>query len=141
MSDVYYTFSGSSFASAAGWVFKYRMHQLLGAGRAIEMYPVRGHIVGANVAYSDYAATQNRNHPLHFKLVESGENILPDAQAAVLKKNVYYCPESKNLPGIDSWFLYEEGDKTPIILIFKVTQAETDHDVNVDGLDDQFFPS
>ena len=135
MADVYYAFSTvSSFASAAGWVFKHRIHQLLGAGREIKIYPVRGHIAQVNVVYNDYAATKNRNDPLHFTLVGSGESTLPDPQTAPLAENVYYRPKSGDFPGIDSWFLHENGDKTPIILIFQITQAKTDHDVTVDGL-------
>ena len=43
MAEVYNELSSEpSFAEAAGWVFKYRMHQLLGAGREIEVYPLRG---------------------------------------------------------------------------------------------------
>ena len=113
MADIYHVFSTeSSFASAAGWVFGCRMHQLLGAGRGIEMYPVRGHVATTNVIYSDYAATQNQDDALHFRLVKSGENFLPDPQTALLEKNVYYRPKFKNFPGINLWFFTKTAKNT-----------------------------
>ena len=135
MGDIYHAFSTeSSFASAVGWVFKYRMHQLLAAGRTIEMYPIRGNVATVDIIYKDYAATKNRKDVQHFELEKSDENILPDPKTAPLKENVYYRPKSKNFPGIDSWFLYKDGDETPIILMFQITSVKTAHGVKSDGL-------
>jgi hypothetical protein len=93
---------GSVSASAAGWNFEFRMHQLLTQGYPIHLFPLRNPNRSTKFdVYSDYSDSRNKRNET--KLAASSEYPLDRG----IKPQVgrYYRPEAKNFLTIDSLLL------------------------------------
>jgi len=122
-------------ASAAGWVFELRMHQLLRQGNSIQLFPVgrRGSASKLNYFYCNYTASEQGKDQKVFQLSASEEHLLNEE--VQLRVGHYYRPQTSNFPTIDSLFLvHPPGGPSPILLMFQMTRNKKEHDVNEGGL-------
>ena len=134
MSAYYNTFRNHPFgATSAGWVFEFRMHQVLQERRTIQLVRMHGHVAQVNYIYETPTAPDQTT--VH--LAVSTEVDIVEATKAQLKRNQYYRPESTTFPAIDSLLLIPtpNGDPTDVLLMFQITRNRTDHDVNQKGLE------
>jgi len=141
MEYFYDLFQGSVVTyAAAGWIFEFRMHDLLLEKRILRLFPIHCANIGkVNFIYSDYTATEERKDQVELELPELDESCLGDT---IPQANCYYYPDSLNFPGIDSLLLIHPPSKaTPVLLVFKITRSMSRHYVkagslrNIDRLD------
>jgi len=125
---------GSVTASAAGWIFEFRMHQLLTQGFSINLFPLYNPNEGTKFnVYSDYSDSRTKRKEKKFRLAASSE--YPLHGGIKLQVGRYYRPEANNFPTIDSLRLIRPSkDSPPILLMFQITR-KGGHDVQVAGLD------
>ena len=110
-------------ATAAGWIFEFRMHQLLSQGYSINLFP-----------YSDYCNSHNKRKEKTFRLVASPEYPLDRGIKLVVGR--YYRPDAKNFATIDALLLIKPPkDPDHILLMFQIIRNRSKHDVKVAGLD------
>lgn len=127
--------SSSVTAPAAGWIFEFRMHQLLRQGYPLKLFPL-----GLGKAeskkfdiYDDYKASHKRGNTKNLQLAASQEHRL--AKWERLQVNHYYCPSAFLLPTIDSLLLVHPfGKLSSILLTFQMTRDEEEHRVSEDSL-------
>jgi len=120
-------------APAAGWIFEYRMHQLLTRGRTVELFRVRGDFARTNFRYENYSASEEGRDPMILQLAGSGE--APSTEGHHLKENYYHCPKSTNFPTVDSVVLFcPPGELPPTLLMFQITWVRGERSINRDGL-------
>ena len=117
-------------AVSAGWIFEFRMHQLLAVQRAIRIFPITQAEAGSvNYIYKDYPG----ENAVDLQWTGSQEEPL-DLEGEFIA-NRYYRPTSTNFPAIDSLLLIHPPDKSPpILLMFQITRNTNEHDVNLGGL-------
>ena len=135
MKDFYDLFhQNSTTASAAGWLFELRMHQVLRRrGYPLKLFPVHGHTGQANYIYSDYSASSERRHQTTLQL--TGLEEYPLCNGIELEVGRYYRPESPNPPSFDSLFLVKpQNQPFHILLIIQIAEDKTKLDVNEDDL-------
>ena len=120
------------FAAAAGWIFEFRMHQLLQEGGPIELFPIVGARANTNFAWKDYKATVNGKNPMFLQLPPSEES--PLVEQAELDVGHYYRPQANNFPAIDSLLLIHPPNESPILLMFQMTRDKDGHGINKCGL-------
>ena len=143
MEYFYHLFSKSqTTASAAGWVFEFRMHQLLRDGCTIQLFPIGSHHVDNNTIYNCYSSLYDGQDTKALMLPTSEEHsLLPNM---TLTMGNYYRPLNSdiNFPEINSLFLIKPpNERSPILLMFQMTQDKDRHDVKpkdllaVEGLD------
>ena len=115
-------------ASSAGWVFEFRMHQLLTRQQTIRLFPITQDNPGPkNFIYRGYPG----ENPIDLQLIKSDEHRLLEDE---FHANRYYRPTSTNFPTIDSLLLIHPPDSPPILLAFQITRNKKEHDVNEAGL-------
>ena len=86
-----------------------------------------------SLIYDDYTASEAGDNPTNLRLTNSKEHDL--VEKAKLEKGGYYRPKSTNSPAIDSLCLIHPcGDRSPILLMFKIVQNEKELDASVEGL-------
>jgi hypothetical protein len=123
---------GQVTASAAGWIFEFRMHQLLTQGYRLNIYPLCQKNEGPkNDIYRDY--TSSYGDPTTIQLAASSE--YPLNRGIHLDPNLYYRPNASNFPMIDSLFLIPHRKKSPILLMFQITWNKGGHHVKGAGLE------
>lgn len=117
-------------AVSAGWIFEYRMHDLLRTKQAIRLSPIAQARPGpVNFIHKEY--TEDKS--VTTELASSAEYLLVEADD--LLENHYYRPEASNFPAADSFILIRPShDSDPILLIFQMTLNTKSHDVNEAGL-------
>ena len=122
-------------ATSAGWVFEFRMHQVLTKPRTIQLLRMHGHVARVNYIY-ETPTTPDRT-TLH--LAASTEVSLDEVEGTEtqLEPNKYYRPDAKKFPTIDSLLLISppSGDSTHILLMLQVTHNWDEHGVNPIGLE------
>ena len=125
--------SSSGSASAAGWVFELRMHQLLRQGDSIQLFPIGRRSSESNSFYDDYTASEQGRDQEVLQLTASEYH--PLNEEVRLRFGHYYRPQTTNFPTIDSLFLiHPPGEPSPTLLMFQITRNKTEHDVNEGGL-------
>ena len=129
---------GSVTASAAGWIFEFRMHQLLTQGYHINLFPLRNPNNGTkNYIYSDYGDSHAKRNEMKLRLPASSE--FPLAKGIELQVGCYYRLEAKKFPTIDALLLIRLDrpfkNPLPILLMFQITRNRSGHDVTAAGLD------
>jgi len=126
---------GSVTASAAEWIFGFRMHQLLSQGYSINLFPLRNPGRGIkNDVYSDYSDSHKERTKKHFRLAKSPEYPLAGGIVPVVDR--YYRLGAKNFATIDSLLLIHPPEhSSPILLMFQITRKRDGHDVKEAGLD------
>ena len=130
----YNLFQGTpDFGSAAGWIFEYRMHQLLQKGNSIRLFPIRGAKSKKNFTWNDYTATNNQENSTLLQLPSSKEYPLDKETKLIVGR--YYRPRAGNFPTIDSLLLVSPPNELPILLMFQITRDKGEHRVSKDGLD------
>ena len=128
---------GSVTASAAGWIFEFRMHILLTQDYPITLFPLhlksnRGKKFDV---YDDYTDSHNERNARKFKLAPSSEYTLNSE--INLQVDHYYRPEVNNFP-IDSVLLIRPAKKGPslmLMLMFQMTRNKDGHDAKEAGLE------
>jgi len=122
-------------ASAAGWIFEFRMHQLLAQGYLLNLFPLRDPGRGKKFdVYSDYGDSHKNRNKMPFSLAASSE--YPLSEGIELQVDRYYRPEAKNFATIDSLRLIPPFEYPfPILLMFQITRNQGGHDVKEAGLD------
>ena len=115
-------------ASSAGWVFEFRMHQLLTRQQTIRLFPITQDNPGPkNFIYKGYPG----ENPIDLQLIKSDEHPLFEDE---FHANRYYRPTSTNFPTIDSLLLIHPPDSPPILLAFQIARNKKEHNVNEAGL-------
>jgi len=114
-------------ASAAGWIFEFRMHQLLAQGYFINLFPLGNPGRGKEFdVYSDYSDSHKNKNEMTFQLAASSEYLL--SEGIELEVGCYYRPEAKNFATIDSLLLIHPcNDPFPILLMFQITRNQGGH--------------
>ena len=134
MAYYYDLFSASKIsATAAGWIFEFRMHQVLRSGGTIQLFPILSSGKGdANLIYNNHTASRHRKDLKTLESLPSAE--YPLTTATHLEENCYYRPEAKNFPTIDSLLIvHPDGEPLPILLMFQITRSGH-HDAKIGGL-------
>jgi hypothetical protein len=127
---------GSVTASAAGWIFEFRMHHLLMQRYPITLLPLclktnRGRKFDV---YDDYTDSRDRRNSTKFKLAPSSE--YPLDSEIELQHDHYYHPEVNNFPMIDSLLLIRPTKRrASILLMFQITGNKDRHDAKAAGLE------
>jgi len=134
MDYFYHLFSNNSItASAAGWIFEFRMHQLLRDGCTIHLFPINGHHANKSTIYDHYSHSYSPGFAKAIQLPTSEEHsLLPKMTLAM---GNYYRPLNVTFPAINSLFLVELPDEpSPILLMFQMMQNKVSHDMKPKGL-------
>ena len=125
---------GPGTASNAGWIFEFRMHQLIRQGYLMKLFPI-GRTRSTSTkfdVYNNYTNFHNERNAEHFQLAESQEETL--GEGIKLKVNQYYRPTAPNFPSIDSVLLIHPANSSPILLMFQFTRRKDEYDAKEDGL-------
>jgi len=120
-------------ATAAGWIFESRMHQVLRSGGTIQLFPIRSSGEGeVNLIYNNHTASLHRDNPETLKTLPSDEySLTPTTE---LEKDHYYRPVAENFPTIDSLLLiHPPGELLPILLMFQITRSG-ERDMKIEAL-------
>ena len=125
---------GPIMASVAGWIFEFRMHQLLRSGHIIQLFPILPKSDGSvNIHYADYTSSLLEQGSVHLRLPTSAE--YPLRREMELTAGRYYHPPNLNFPTVDSvFFIHSPDEPLPILLIFHMTQTNDEHLVNLNDL-------
>jgi len=129
-------------ATAAGMVFEHRAHPFLRQQTAIDLFPIRGHLImngsqpSKNFTYDDYTATKNGANKIRVTLPRLAEHHLIDTVPTHLNRNTYYRPKHTNFSSVGSWILIQpDPGQPPIFIMFQITINVGSHDVKVKGLE------
>ena len=122
---------GPGTASCAGWIFEFRMHQLLRQGYLMSLFPI-GCTRSTSTKFDVYNNSHNERNAEHFQLAESQEETLDEG--IELKVNHYYRPTAINFLSIDSVLLIHPANSSPILLMFQFTWRKDEYDAKEDGL-------
>lgn len=114
--------------ASAGWIFEFRIHQVLTERQTLQLLRMQGHVAGVDYVYE---TTPDR---IALELAASSEATF--VEGADLQPNKYYRLDSDTLPGIDSLLLVTPSDASlPILLMFQITHNRSDHDMNLADLE------
>ena len=106
-------------------------------GTIVELFSVGGGHTTKITHYDGYSASVGGTPTHVFLLPASDEYCLEEAKKAKeLVIGRYYRPRARNFATADSLFLIQPSNSPPILLVFQFTLNRTEHDVNVDGLND-----
>ena len=96
--------------------------------QTIRLFPITQDDPGPkNFIYRGYPG----KNPIDIQLIESNEHPLVEDD---FHANRYYRPISTDFPTIDSLLLIHPPDSPPVLLTFRITRNEKEHDVNEVGL-------
>jgi hypothetical protein len=124
---------GSITASAAGWIFEFRMHELLTQGYLINLFPLRLRSTNERRKFDVYDKSAD-SYERNFQLAASSE--YPLDRGINLELDRYYRPEARNFPTIDSLPLIRPiNEASPILLMFQMTRSQDGHGVEEAGLE------
>lgn len=112
-------------AADAGWVFEFRMHQVLREKRTIQLFPItQDHPGPVNFIYTGHS----REKPIDIHLAGSDEHLL--VEKGELYTNRYYRPKPVDHPAVDSLLLVHPPGSPPILLMFQITRKVEEHGAN-----------
>jgi hypothetical protein len=121
-------------ASTAGWIFEFRMHQLLTQGYPMSLFPIgcTGSTSTKFDIYDNYTNSHNERDAEHFHLAALQEEALDEG--IEMKVNHYYRRIATNFPSINSVLLVHPANSLSILLMFQITRRKDEYDAKEDGL-------
>ena len=121
--------TGTTTAADAGWVFEFRMHQLLTRQQTIRLFPITQDLLGPkNSIYKGYPG----ENPIDLQLTGSDEH--PLVEGDHLHTDHYYRPKPTSFPTINSLLLIRPPDSPPTLLAFQIARNIKAIHVDEDGL-------
>ena len=120
----------STTMTAAGMIFKYRVHRFFRKSRVIKLFP----IIASNRRRSIHT-TDTKEAGETFTLPKSEELVFVDKPDIPPEVGTYYRPRNTHFPAIDSWLLFQPTlQGPPILLAFQITPDKDECDVDMNGL-------
>ncbi|KAH9983713.1 hypothetical protein BJV74DRAFT_597753 [Russula compacta] len=136
MQALYGLFTSSPItAPALGWLFEFRMHQLLRDGLRHSKFPspsllswVRGHTLRQlfHLSPQSKLKTTYLVAPINRTFLETRDEFTTGS---------YYCPSDLNLTAVDSLILiHSPGEPSPVLLMFQMMHTSDQHSVDPSSL-------